>query len=164
MGGIDLDPASTPVANEVVRAARFYTEQDNGLIQDWAGRVFMNPPYGGAVPGPGGKHIPIKRAFMDKLGRHLDDGSVSEAVVVSPNDFAPAWGNVIREQVASICMLRRSHTAQNSTEFWKDCTVGAGGGAPSSVFYFGPKVDLFAQMCRTAGIAHGDVLWRPDRE
>jgi phage N-6-adenine-methyltransferase len=42
-----LDPCAT-ASN--AKCATFFTEQDNGLIQDWAGhRVFMNPPYGREV-------------------------------------------------------------------------------------------------------------------
>ena len=43
---IDLDPASTPEANKLVRAQRIYTRQDNGLTKSWRGNVWLNPPYG----------------------------------------------------------------------------------------------------------------------
>ncbi len=44
MGAIDLDPASSEVANRRVRATRFYSQ--GGEIPFWRGRVFLNPPGG----------------------------------------------------------------------------------------------------------------------
>ena len=38
-----LDPCAT---KESAKCIKYYTEEDNGLIQDWGGVVFMNPPYG----------------------------------------------------------------------------------------------------------------------
>ncbi|KKL85470.1 hypothetical protein LCGC14_1954440 [marine sediment metagenome] len=42
-GPFDLDPCATP---ESAKCERFFTREDDGLTQEWTGRVFMNPPYG----------------------------------------------------------------------------------------------------------------------
>jgi hypothetical protein len=46
LNGFDLDPATTPFANELVRATKIYTHADDGLVQPWGGKVFLNPPGG----------------------------------------------------------------------------------------------------------------------
>ena len=46
-GEFTLDPCCT---TENAKAPKFYTAEDNGLLQDWGKeRVFMNPPYGRTV-------------------------------------------------------------------------------------------------------------------
>ena len=43
-----LDPCCT---EQTAKCARYFTEQMNGLLQDWSGEiVFMNPPYGAELP------------------------------------------------------------------------------------------------------------------
>lgn len=46
LGRIDLDPASSSLANESVQARRFFGVMDNGLVHPWFGpNIFVNPPY-----------------------------------------------------------------------------------------------------------------------
>lgn len=45
LGEIDLDPASSSVAQRAVKAGHYYSIEDDGREQPWAGRVYLNPPY-----------------------------------------------------------------------------------------------------------------------
>ena len=45
LGGIDLDPASSPTAQRAVQAAAYFTQADDGYRQPWRGRVWLNPPF-----------------------------------------------------------------------------------------------------------------------
>ena len=48
MGCINLDPASCAKANTVVRAAQYFTADDDGMSYPWSGNVWLNPPYNDA--------------------------------------------------------------------------------------------------------------------
>lgn len=45
LGVFDLDPCS-PVERPWDTAINHLTVEDDGLLRDWTGRVWMNPPYG----------------------------------------------------------------------------------------------------------------------
>ena len=53
-----LDPCAT---KESAKCDKYYTEEDNGLIQDWGGVVFMNPPYGRQI------NKCIEKAYKESL-------------------------------------------------------------------------------------------------
>jgi hypothetical protein len=86
LGGIDLDPASSALANETVRARRFYTEADDGLTKKWRGRVWLNPPYGG-----------LQEGFITKLIEEHEAGRVPAAIMLlngyrfDARWFVPLW-------------------------------------------------------------------------
>lgn len=90
MGSIDLDPATCEAANQIVKAETYYTQADDGLTKAWAGRVWMNPPYGSACA-----------AFIKKLLDEYKAGRVVEAVILvnsNSNDtewFRPLWDHVL---------------------------------------------------------------------
>ncbi len=87
LGGFTLDPASSPKANETVRARRFFTQKDDGLSVEWSGRVWLNPPYGDGVT----------VLWVDKLVAEVASGRVTAAVllvnaVTDRKWFQPLWG------------------------------------------------------------------------
>lgn len=97
MGAIDLDPASSKEANETVGAARFFTQEDDGLAQEWAGRVWLNPPYS----------RDLMPSFVDKLKQSYIRGDISEAILVSHNSTDTNWFHSLSETLAAICFPAR---------------------------------------------------------
>jgi ParB-like chromosome segregation protein Spo0J len=90
LDGIDLDPASCAQANETVQARHYYTEADDGLSQPWAGKVFLNPPYG--------HHLGQSNAarWSRRLLEAYRNGEISEAVLLinavpAEHWFRPLW-------------------------------------------------------------------------
>lgn len=79
MGHIDLDPASSDIANEVVKAGTYYTAEDNGLTKLWFGNVWMNPPYSADLIGQ----------FVDKLA--ADRKTYHQAIVLVNNATETKW-------------------------------------------------------------------------
>jgi hypothetical protein len=75
MGSIDLDPASEPLHNKVVKATRYYTAEDNGLTQPWEGNIFLNPP--------GDKSGKLVKDFWKKLIEEYVAGRVKQAIYVA---------------------------------------------------------------------------------
>jgi phage N-6-adenine-methyltransferase len=45
-GPFDLDVCAT---DDNAKCGRYFTQEDDGLAQDWTGRVWCNPPYGRAI-------------------------------------------------------------------------------------------------------------------
>jgi ParB family transcriptional regulator, chromosome partitioning protein len=72
MGDIDLDPASTAEANETVKAATFYTKEDNGLAKPWFGNVWLNPPFS----------VPLAEQFADKAIHEIEAGHVLRMTIL----------------------------------------------------------------------------------
>lgn len=86
LGHIDLDPASSEAANQVVGADRYYSKHEDGLAQPWKGRVFLNPPYGR-----------LAGEFITKLVAEHEAGRVTNAVALvnahctDTEWFQPLW-------------------------------------------------------------------------
>jgi len=79
LGKIDLDPASSYMANKRICASKYFDEASNGLEQDWSlggmpAALYVNPP-GGKV---GNKSKTL--LFWQKLMRERDLGHIQHAI------------------------------------------------------------------------------------
>lgn len=87
-GPIDLDPASCELANQTVRAAHYYSKKDNGLEQEWHGRVWLNPPFG-RIQTPGRKMN--QGLWICKLLQEYHQGNVEQAVLLTTCRPDTSW-------------------------------------------------------------------------
>lgn len=141
LGGFDLDPASSEVANDTVKAKRIFTAEDDGLSQDWPiGTIWMNPPYA----------QPLMGQFADRFTSEIRRGSTG--VVLVNNATETAWFQTMSAVCSAICFpkarIRFLDPAGNAT------------GTPlqgQAILYFGPDRAGFADVFRKFGLVvqHG---------
>lgn len=92
MGGIDLDPATSEIANKTVQADCIFTAEDDGLSKDWpVTRIWMNPPYA----------QPLMGQFASKYAQAIRDGS--EGVVLVNNATETGWFQEMAAECSAIC-------------------------------------------------------------
>ena len=128
LGGIDLDPASNPIANEVVQATTYYTREDDGLAREWNGRVFCNPPYG---KGSG--------LFATKLVEEYEAKRVTAAIfLINAYGFDSDWFQPLWE--FTMCFT------DHRVKFYSPQRE-SGGPANGNLFvYLGPKPERFREV------------------
>lgn len=95
MGSIDLDPASCDEANEIVKATKYYTIRENGLVQPWSGNVFMNCPYGRKG----------QSTWTAKIIEEFKKGNIEQAIVLVNAATGNKWFEPLWQY--PICFVRR---------------------------------------------------------
>lgn len=78
---IDLDPASSELANKTVQATRYFTKEMNGLELPWSGTIWLNPPYAGDLIG----------LFAAKMRNEWRAHNISAAIVLVNNATETGW-------------------------------------------------------------------------
>jgi ParB family chromosome partitioning protein len=137
LGGIDLDPASTAVANEVIRATVFFSAEADGLARDWSGRVWLNPPYA----------ADLVAKFAEKLAASFEAGLVTAALVLVNNATETRWFQRLWSVASAVCF------PLGRVKFWhprKVATPLQG----QAVLYLGPAADAFvSEFSRFGAVA-----------
>lgn len=132
-GVIDIDPASNDLAQEIVRAGRHYTKDENGLDRSWCqpddtpANVWCNPPYSTA----------LVQAFTYKAIEEYRAGNANQVLVLVNNCTDTQWFYALAQQFP--VMFSRGRVG-----FWyedpDDKTPTRQGQA---IFYFGPDAERF---------------------
>lgn len=136
LGEIDLDPASSATANDVVQAQTYYTAEDDGLLGEWSGRVWMNPPYAKGL---------IER-FTEKLAYHVDAGDVIEAIALVNNATETGWFRRLAAVSSAICF------PDSRVRFWNPDGESSDPLQGQAILYMGDDVEAFAFEFKQFGL------------
>lgn len=145
-GAIDLDPASSDVANRTVQAAAYFTKDDDGFRRRWHGRVFLNPPFDDTP------------RWVKRLGAAYDDGEIAAGVLLVNSAPGYQWWTELTDTRPAVVLAKRlTFLRADGTPYDNHHKKG------QTVAYFGPDVDAFAaafgdlgrlllSVARTAGL------------
>ena len=91
LGEFDLDPASSPEAFQLNKSAGIiYTANENGLIQPWFGRIWLNPPYS----------QPLLQEFLKRMAEH------NNGIALTFSKIEAKWfHNIVLNRAAAIKLL-----------------------------------------------------------
>jgi hypothetical protein len=129
MGIIELDPCSNSHEHPNVPALRHFTQEDDGLSQDWHGRVYMNPPYGREII-----------EWVEYLYREWKSGRVTEAIALVPARTDTEWFRKFRQFPRCFIWGRLKFSGQeNSAPF------------PSMAVYLGRDQERFIDAFEDIG-------------
>ena len=136
LGNIDLDPATSAVAQKHVRATNHFTKADDGLAKPWTGRVWLSPPH----------DQDLLSAFVRKLVGEFVAGRVTAAILLTNNETDAAWFQLALSHASRVCF---------PAERIRFVSPSGRSSSPSqgqALFYFGPDDDKFAQVFSEFGV------------
>jgi len=129
LGHFDLDPCS-PMNRPWDTADTHFTLEDDGLVQTWTGRVWLNPPYG-----------PQLGKWLDLLAKHGDG-----IALIFARTETNAFFNYVWDQADAILFLR------GRLRFHKpDGTQGGTAGSPSVLVAYGANNVEVLKNCGLPG-------------
>lgn len=159
LGVIDLDPASSTIANEVVKARNYYIKEVDGLRQTWFGNVWMNHPFhkGEEVCKPKCKkktcvtrgyhlmeRIPSNSEWIGKLVDSYLVGDIDQACCIT-------WANMPEAWMAMLLPFPQCFPHGRIHYRNVDGTTKRGAPKGSIITYLGPDVQRFADAFKHIG-------------
>jgi phage N-6-adenine-methyltransferase len=135
LGGIDLDPASNERAQQIVQAGTFFTKADDALMQDWHGRVWLNPPYSKG----------LLYQFVSKMIHEVKSKRTTAAIMLLNNFTDADWFQLACSICAAICFPRGRIYFKNASGKIDRPLNG------QAFFYYGGNVDSFCSEFSSVG-------------
>lgn len=135
LGEIDLDPATSEIAQKIVGAKQYYTKETDGLDKAWAGRVWMNPPYS----------MPEIKGFAEKLVSEFETGGVTEAIVLTNNSSDTQWFHTLLNASGIACL------PTSRVKFYNPDSEVMATRQGQTLFYFGNNKEKFAEVFSSFG-------------
>jgi ParB family chromosome partitioning protein len=137
MGNIDVDPASSEIANKTVKAEIYYTEKDDGRRKNWIGNVWLNPPYA----------QPLISEFCELVVKKYWDKEIKQACILVNNATETNFYQNMANCCSAICLIK------GRVKFIDK--QGIESGAPlqgQTVLYFGDNKVKFAEIFSQFGV------------
>jgi len=91
LGPFELDPCSS---HENHKAPRYYTREDDGLRQEWWGRVWLNPPYGKGI-----------EDWLAKAAESTEAGATVVALVPAKTDTR-WWHEQVMDKASEVRLVK----------------------------------------------------------
>ncbi len=92
---IDLDPASSPLPQQWIKANTYYTKDDDGMSLPWFGRVWLNPPFGDTA------------RWVERLEAEYFCGNVTEALLLVNSNHGYKWYENLWRRWPVCCLRER---------------------------------------------------------
>ncbi len=135
LGKIDLDPCSNWFGPPNVPAGIHYTENEDGLKQEWIGRVYMNPPYGREISN-----------WVDRLCNEYLNGNVTEAVALVPSRTDTKWFRQFRNFPRCFIWGRLKFSEEETSAPFPSMAVYLGRNKRKFVKVFGEMGDIYEKV------------------
>jgi phage N-6-adenine-methyltransferase len=135
MGCIDIDPATSIVAQYNIKAKSFFTIEDDGLAKEWNGNVWLNPPYA----------QPAIQHFVEKLVGEVATRRTTQAIMLTHNYTDTEWFHIGARACSALCFTR------GRIKFVSPEGEEAAPTQGQAFFYFGDRHNDFKKIFSTIG-------------
>ena len=131
MEGIDLDPFSSVAAHIRLQdlVVDVYTEEENGLTQEWYGNVWMNHPFSRSM----------NPLCVEKIVHEYKDYGVDQACCITFAATSEKWFQPLLE-------FPQCYLSPRTNYYLPDGTLKKGVTKGSVVTYLGDNVDKFIEV------------------